>query len=109
MLWALCFFVHHFPGVEFIVLLPWCYYDDVWFLVLNKHFPQRNMQPSKHDTELDIIVESKCKKQACAFQYCLVKYNHDRDPIGRCQSHYQAYEDCAANVRENLVAAKKKI
>jgi len=41
--------------------------------------------------EEDDDSNKKCKKFACAFQYCLAKHNHD---IDRCRYLYDEYERC---------------
>lgn len=38
--------------------------------------------------------KKKCKKFACAFQYCLNKHNHS---IDKCRGHYEEFERCTNN------------
>jgi hypothetical protein len=53
-------------------------------------------EESQKQQQIELLVEAKCKKYACAFQYCLAKHNHDAD---RCRYHYDAYDRCAQAVR----------
>jgi hypothetical protein len=46
----------------------------------------------------------KCKKYACSLQSCLAKRNQK---IEQCQSHFDAWENCAAIVRENIAAEQQ--
>jgi DNA-binding XRE family transcriptional regulator len=48
---------------------------------------------------------AKCKKYACSLQYCLAKRNNQ---IEKCQSHMDAWENCAAIVRANIAAAEQE-
>jgi hypothetical protein len=48
---------------------------------------------------------SKCKKYACSLQDCLAKRNHK---IEQCQSHFDAWENCAAIVRGNIAAEQAR-
>lgn len=50
------------------------------------------------------IEEIKCKKHACAFQYCLVKHNHD---VEKCRGYFQAFEACASLVRSRQEAESR--
>jgi hypothetical protein len=47
----------------------------------------------------------KCKKYACSLQKCLEKRNQQ---IEQCQSHFDAWENCAAIVRENIAAEQAR-
>jgi len=49
-------------------------------------------RPSPPDDELEGDEgDPKCKKFACAFQYCLARHNHDVD---RCRALYEAFRRC---------------
>jgi hypothetical protein len=47
----------------------------------------------------------KCKKYACSLQHCLAKRNHK---IEQCQGHFDAWENCAAIVRDNITAEQAR-
>jgi hypothetical protein len=49
-------------------------------------------------------VTTKCKKYACSLQHCLNKRNVK---IEQCQSHMDAWENCAAIVRSNIAAEQE--
>jgi hypothetical protein len=51
----------------------------------------------EQEREVDLMVEAKCKKYACEFQFCLAKHNHNAD---RCRHHYDAFDRCARAIRQ---------
>ncbi|KAL7562662.1 hypothetical protein ACA910_002865 [Epithemia clementina (nom. ined.)] len=51
------------------------------------------------------IIESSCKKQACAIQTCLSRQEFMQD---RCQHVIDVYDDCSKRALQNAVASKKQ-
>lgn len=48
---------------------------------------------------------TQCKKYACSFQRCLNKRNHD---VEQCRGYFDAWEDCAKTVRENIAKEQEE-
>ncbi len=52
------------------------------------------------DIDWDPIYELKCKKQACAIQWCLSRKNYQEK---KCQAELDAYKNCCAKAKEDLL------